>query len=72
MTCGSTPAELARLALTARIEDGDPFANTVYVEQLRDGRWVDLGYFDGDQNDPDPVDELGDAYRATVHKVAEL
>lgn len=29
-------------------EDGEPFDNTVYVEQLTNGRWADLGYYDGD------------------------
>ena len=28
--------------------DGEPFDNTVYVEMLKRGVWVDLGYYDGD------------------------
>lgn len=30
------------------LEDGEPYARTVYVEALRDHRWLDVGHYDGD------------------------
>jgi len=35
------------------LEDGEPFAETVYLEEEWDGRWRDVGYYDG-------ATELGD------------
>ena len=46
------------------IADGEPFAATVYVEQMRDGKWEDVDYFDGNERDPKPVGVLGAAYDA--------
>ena len=39
---------LARTGLA----DGEPFERTVYLEEYNDeeGRWVDVGYFDGNEN----------------------
>jgi len=34
------------------LEDGEPFRNTIYVELEDNGRWIDAGYYDGD-NPPD-------------------
>ena len=37
--------------------DGEPFHSTVYVEVLTaDGRWIDVGYYDGDE----PIECLQD------------
>lgn len=32
------------------LADGEPFENTVYLEEYdkEQGRWIDVGYFDGD------------------------
>lgn len=35
------------------VEDGEPFDETVYLEEEWDGRWRDVGYYDG-------ATELGD------------
>jgi len=34
--------------------DGEPFDNTVYVEALFAGRWLEFGYYDGD----DPIESI--------------
>ena len=52
---------LSRLGL----EDGEPFARTVYVEELKPEGWWLVGYFDGGQDDPHPIGTLGDAWNAT-------
>lgn len=48
------------------IEDGEPFARTVYVEARTPEGWWNVGYFDGDEPDPAPLGALGDAYAATL------
>lgn len=58
---------LSRLGL----EDGEPFARTVYVEELKPGGWWLVGYFDGDERDPHPLGTLGDAWNATGRAVEE-
>lgn len=50
-------------------EDGEPFDRTIYVEALRGGRWLDMGYFDGDEDDPHPVGTLGDGWNATYQRL---
>ncbi len=30
------------------LADGEPYEHTVHVERLDDGRWIDLGHYDGD------------------------
>jgi hypothetical protein len=54
------------------IEDGEPFERTVYVEKLDEGSWVDVGYFDGDEEYPHPWGDLGVAYRATMDEGYKL
>lgn len=49
--------------------DGEPFDRTIYVETLSRGRWLDVGYFDGDETDPRPVGTLGDAWNATYRRL---
>jgi len=50
------------------LEDGEPFARTVYVEALdsQTGRWGDVGYYDGDEPDPTPwPSDAATAYEVT-------
>jgi hypothetical protein len=50
------------------LEDGEPFARTVSVEILDDeeGRWETVGYFNGDEEDPAPDHEMGEAFRRST------
>lgn len=62
---GSVRVWLSRLT----IEDGAPFDRTVEVEALSRGRWLDIGYFDGDGPDPRPLGTLGDGWNATYRRL---
>lgn len=57
-------------------EDGEPFARTVYVQQHRPTGlvWVvDVGYYDGDEPDPQPREAAAaEAYRLTRERAVEL
>jgi hypothetical protein len=48
------------------LDDGEPFARTVYIEELTDGRWLDVGYFDGDEPEPRPWGAMSEAWTDTV------
>lgn len=53
--CGDAVQKVLVWLARTSIEDGEPFRETVYVEILSDGRWVDLGYYDGEN----PVERVG-------------
>jgi hypothetical protein len=48
------------------LEDGEPFARTVSVEELKPEGWWLVGYYDGDEPDPDPAGTLADGWNATL------
>jgi hypothetical protein len=51
--------------------DGEPFERTVYVESNIGGHWVDVGYFDGDEEDPDPWGIIGIAWTLTKDTIEQ-
>lgn len=53
------------------LEDGEPFARTVYIEELEDGRWLDVGYFDGDEDEPRPWGSMGPAWDDTRQAIED-
>jgi hypothetical protein len=47
------------------LKDGEPFARTVYVEEHKGVGWWSVGYYDGDEPDPNPAGTLADGWNAT-------
>lgn len=64
------PADPVRVWLSrCSIEDGEPFARTVYVEKIVGGAWCPVGYFDGDEPSPRPAPPLGEGWTFTLRRL---
>lgn len=54
------------------VADGEPFERTVYVDLYYNDRWVEFGYFDGDEPNPLPWGMMGDAFRISLEEAEKV